>query len=704
MILLQTLQLNNFLSHENTTINFQETEKLLVDGNSGSGKSSITEAILWGLYGKGRGDNRSLIRRGSKNASVTIKLNDGQNIITCITRSVSEKGKNTLVITRNTGREGQFLPIERTGIKDTQDWIEKELLRASYELFTNSVAYPQDNENSFVKATASKRKDLLLEIVRAGNFDELYEKAKESLKEKDLQSGIALSKIESLEQSLKKDEEVADTYTVSKTALDMLTIEIESYNTIEKALETQLSSASQVTKGIQDKKTIKQILEKSILTLDEEKKTNTEKIYDHENFDISIHNKNVEESMMLEKQVSDIERLIEANSTAQQKINSHLSNRPNLFDYTAEIDEINKRLISLLKETDKCPAGDKCPFLIPVKGQIDFLTSQIQEKTDNSLAQEQAFRDWEIRGKMLPQVKDTSEVYGQLRQIKDKISVLSKSKDVIIKFNIIKDSINDLKLRNATIDTEIGTTLVKISVIDNEIRELEDSIKDFDINKINIDLSNIRISLQKALVSKQDAAVSVQMALRAKESIIGTKSAVTEIKASIASLIEEKEAVELLKEALSPRGVKAVVIDYLVPQLEERINVVLGQMSDFRIRLDTQKATADEEGVKEGLFITVLNDKGEELPFTSYSGGEKVKITIAISEALASLMSDVGFRIMDENIVSLDKDSTEGFVVVLQKLQEKFPQLLLISHLQEVKDLFEKKMTVIKINGISKVK
>jgi DNA repair exonuclease SbcCD ATPase subunit len=58
---------------------------------------------------------------------------------------------------------------------------------------------------------------------------------------------------------------------------------------------------------------------------------------------------------------------------------------------------------------------------------------------------------------------------------------------------------------------------------------------------------------------------------------------------------------------------------------------------------------------------------------------------------------------MDENIVSLDKESTESFVVVLEKLQKKFPQLFVISHLQEVKDIFEKKITVVKVNGTSKI-
>ena len=125
-------------------------------------------------------------------------------------------------------------------------------------------------------------------------------------------------------------------------------------------------------------------------------------------------------------------------------------------------------------------------------------------------------------------------------------------------------------------------------------------------------------------------------------------------------------------------------------------------MSDFRISLNTQKVKADGDGVTEGLFITIINDLGEELPYESYSGGEKLKITVAISEALASLQK-CGFRILDEAVVGLDKDSTESFVSVLAKLQENFNQVLCISHIQEVKDMFTDNLNIIKDGGISKI-
>src|SRR3990167_8582948 len=266
MILLKELKLNNFLSHEDTQITFKENEKLLLDGKSGSGKSSITEAILWTLYGKGRSENRSLIRRGAKMATTSLKLTDGQRE-TLITRTVSSAGKNTLTITQNTGSKGQFLPIERTGLKDTQDWIEKEFLRASYELFTNSVAYPQENENSFVKANASRRKDLLLEIVRAGNFDELYDKTRDAIRVNELESADISAKIDGFEITIKNSEEIANKYDFYKKEVEDASLKIEGLVIIEKDLEKKINSVTDITRQIGDKRTTRQILTNNVSSI-----------------------------------------------------------------------------------------------------------------------------------------------------------------------------------------------------------------------------------------------------------------------------------------------------------------------------------------------------------------------------------------------------------------------------------------------------
>jgi len=702
MILLNEITIKNFLSHEDTQIKFNETEKLLIDGRSGSGKSSITEAIIWALYGKGRSDNRSLVRRGSKGASVSIKFSMG-DVQTIITRSVSLAGKNTLTVTQNTGGQGQFLPIGRVGIKDTQDWIEKEFLKASYELFTNSVAYPQENENSFVKANASKRKDLLLEIVRAGNFDELYDKTRDIININKLDNNSSLVKIQNLEETIKTSEEKASKYDHYKEINDKTTLELDSFTLTEKELEKKLNSISGISTQLSEAKRMKVKFTDAIIDIDTQLDFDQKQIEEHQKIDIETARREINEMEMLTKDMISIEDDLKKNQINQQKINALLSNKPTVHNYDIEIGEINKRLIPLIKDTGKCPSGDACPFVAPIKGQIDFLTEQITDKENKTREEQLALIEWDKQFAIVPPAKDTTESYNKLEEIKAKIKVLSSSQEMILRYEVFAKTIQDIQAKAYKLNKSKADYSIEILSTEKRISELEKDLLEQDPNKINIDLSNIRNTIEKLRKTKEEAAIGVSMALSATEAIKTATASLQELKQGVKQAQENEESLELLKEALSPRGIKAVVIDYLVPQLEERINKILEQMSDFRIRLDTQKATADEEGVKEGLFITVINDLREELSFSNYSGGEKVKITIAISEALASLMNQIGFRIMDENIISLDKESTEGFVIVLERLQEKFPQLLVISHLQEVKDIFERQIKIIKTNGVSKI-
>ena len=147
-----------------------------------------------------------------------------------------------------------------------------------------------------------------------------------------------------------------------------------------------------------------------------------------------------------------------------------------------------------------------------------------------------------------------------------------------------------------------------------------------------------------------------------------------------------------------------VQMPLIVKELGDVVPTVIPpDVNDFRIKLDTQAPKSSEDGTKEGLFIIVKNDVGEELPIENLSGGEFLKTHMAISEAIAGLSNQIGFRIMDEVIVGLDNESLRSFVVVLEKIQQMFSQILCISHIQEIKDTFESKIMCLKINGITKI-
>jgi len=201
--------------------------------------------------------------------------------------------------------------------------------------------------------------------------------------------------------------------------------------------------------------------------------------------------------------------------------------------------------------------------------------------------------------------------------------------------------------------------------------------------------------------------LSVSMKLQtikdASELIDQTKKEVKEMNSKNKKLVVDKESLELILLAFGQKGIRSMVIDYVVPQLEEKINNILAKLSDFRVIIDTQKSGLSKDTVLEGLFIDVVNERGEIFNFDNYSGGEKLKIVIAISEALSEIQN-IGFRILDEVFFALDDESLEKFAEVMLALQERFPQLICISHLKNIKDLFDDQIEIVKINGDSIIK
>ncbi len=72
--MIQTIELNNFLSHSFTKLDFDDGVTIFI-GHNGAGKSSIIDAITFVLFGKHvRKSNRSLIKKGCEHAYVKMKF------------------------------------------------------------------------------------------------------------------------------------------------------------------------------------------------------------------------------------------------------------------------------------------------------------------------------------------------------------------------------------------------------------------------------------------------------------------------------------------------------------------------------------------------------------------------------------------------------------------------------------------------------
>ncbi|MFA6325321.1 MAG: AAA family ATPase [Candidatus Paceibacterota bacterium] len=701
MIFLKKIEIINFLSHKNSIIDFKENQRLLISGMSGSGKSSVIEGIVWCLYGKGRSENKNLIKSGSKSATVILTLTDiDEDDVShscVISRTVTNTGRQTISIIY----DDKLLTTK--GIKETQDWIEKIFLKASYVLFVNSIASPQENPDNFVKQTAAKKKDLLLEISNIDNYDVYYNKAKDIVSESNnkiikLETRLEEKNIQLTE--VKKD--VLDSKSLEQEK-DVLQKEVEELKEKITIIEKEKEKLESVVEDIYNKKQSLDNLELS--------NNNLQSKIDEKNFSIKkfehLNEKEIKEGVeklkKAQNRLKEIDEITHNNYLIDLEYRAHLSSKPVDRDFSSDAEQINKQLELIYKNNDiKCPfCGKNNPILEEnISKQVDILKEQLAEKVAKREELSKSIIDWELRDATITHPEEQKGVASERGDVLGVISQLEHFYSDLglleAKNDALQEVLKDIKYFTENIQKNNETILVvkdelnKLNLINNPKR-------------INI-LNNESQVLTNEYASKQNDLNSVIRKIflsdDAQKQVVKLESDIDDCDSELKKIKKDNISMSLLKDAFSPKGIKTIVIDYLVPKLEEKINDILKDLSDFRIQIDTQKTATDEDSVIEGLFINIINSEGNVLEYSNYSGGEKTKIDYAISEALASL-SNVKFRILDETVTGLDDQMLSSFLDVLEKMSAGYKQLIAISHISQVKELFEDQVNIIKKDGTS---
>jgi len=156
-----------------------------------------------------------------------------------------------------------------------------------------------------------------------------------------------------------------------------------------------------------------------------------------------------------------------------------------------------------------------------------------------------------------------------------------------------------------------------------------------------------------------------------------------------------------LEEACGRRGVQAMLIDAALPEIEDRANELLDRLTggDMRIKFDTQRASkTKQDGQIETLDIRISDDGGER-PYENYSGGEKFRINFAVRLALSRVLAHrAGARlqtlVIDEGFGSQDPEGRQRLVEAINAVQGQFASILVITHIDELRDKFPARIDV----------
>ena len=157
-----------------------------------------------------------------------------------------------------------------------------------------------------------------------------------------------------------------------------------------------------------------------------------------------------------------------------------------------------------------------------------------------------------------------------------------------------------------------------------------------------------------------------------------------------------------IERAFGKDGVPALLIEQILPQIEAKANEILERLSDgmMTVRFVTQARYRDtrREDMRETLDIQISDSAGVR-DYELYSGGEAFRVNFAIRLALSEVLAQrAGARlqtlVIDEGFGSQDARGRQRLVEAINLVRDDFEKILVITHLDELKEAFPTRIEV----------
>jgi len=367
---------------------------------------------------------------------------------------------------------------------------------------------------------------------------------------------------------------------------------------------------------------------------------------------------------------------------------------------------------------------------------VSFLTSQLEvSRSEFRKTKEQiVLLDKEINAfqneinsldEFLNSGSRIKEITEKITNIKNQINNLNYSPELYedLKKNLKNreeivaayNSLSEAEAEIPSLQKESGSLTLKISSGKNEINELESLIR---VNKKqieNIDLLVKEINELKQKEFERNTKLNeIKKQLIVIEQILkeigNAKQLLKEKESKIENFLNEKKELEILGKAFSKNGIQVAIIETVVPEIEKEANRILSKLTEnqMHIALLTQREKKSADGLTETLDVVIADDLGTR-NYELYSGGEAFKIDFALRLALSRLLANrAGAKlqtlIIDEGFGSQDDAGKERLVEVIKSIQNEFELILVVTHLDELKEAFPAQILVTKDDKGSKVR
>jgi len=670
---IKSLEWDNLFNYgEGNKINFQDLSGIVgIFGKNYSGKSSVVDSLLYTVFNTTSKNNRKNLNVINQNeesgrGKIEIDINGESYTIERKSEKYSKKSKGVETVEAKTDVTFISDASSLNGLarNDTDKTIRK-FLGSVDDFFLTSMA-SQFGYLSFISEGSTKRKEILAKFLDLENFEKKFKMAKEESAE----LKALLKKLEGVDY--KKDIATAEEQIrFLQENIRQKTLEIEQIKINLLEFNKQLNDTQRELDSVPQ-----EIID-----------------YDEENHNLSIclaqqKNLNKENDSLL-KQIEDNDALISKTDQIISSINEEdLKNKEQeLSILDEEIGKLNKLYASLdtdlrnvkhkMTLLEDIPCGDKFP-------SCKFIKDAFESKTKHSNL-------FSTHEEMQTSLKKKEEIYDFLDEEVthglNKLRDLKKNRSASLE----KVSSNRLKIEKN------NNTLLQLEV---KIKEHDERIKTYFANATAIENYELLIQKRSKIRSKIEETNKILRSLEQQNINFHKEHASISAKCDIfRQQMEELEKIrkdyasyDLLLKCMHPNGVSYEIIKNKLPEINQEIAKILTNIVDFSIYLENDDDKLD---------IMIKHPKYDARPLEMGSGAEKTLASTAIRLALINVttLPVPDIFILDEPGTALDGENLEGFTKILELIKGYFKTVILISHLDSLKDSVDKQIVIERKDG-----
>jgi exonuclease SbcC len=667
--MLQSVEIENFLSHKNTKLTFDRGVTVFV-GQNGAGKSSIIDAITFALFGEHiRKSTKGLLRRGSNQSYAKVEFSIGNRQFEAV-RKIDSKGTVGAVLHEKiNGELIQLAAGERRQFGESMTKTIESLIGLDFEKLKVASIVQQGELQTIIEADPKKFKELVNAMIGIDKLDMAFESMKKTIDAFRVtvksRLGYDDTSIDALQNKIDTLLKEIATLEPQKKRLesDKLSQEHEFF-VLQQNIESEIPKELKIKELESKKEDLLRYLRNSIVSMKRELAEKERKFVECTNSLSILSLKSQVESDVKHAQLeidrisAESKKIVEEMATIRSQ--QDIANRLHLID-------------------GKCPVCDSTVDKLNPLFDEKYITSELET----------------LKKKTELLAKDNITIQNKKKELDIKLQQIIKA-DGVLSLNNIKspddltklgDEISKLQVNTKDIPLEISTGNMVQYAIDEYSTDVIKSISVLVQETQGFDVNNFR-----NLKSKLEQQRRVLSTLDQDIGAVNTKLSLHK---------DESEKISLV--LLELQDVKQYVsnLETIRSQIYNRDGPVATSLRSWALGMISQKASEYLSTFNVKIQRITLEDKSRDIGITCYSGnseldleslsgGEKVSVALALRLGMAHFMgsSNLNFIILDEPTTHLDQERRKSLVNVLTQAFESnidaISQFIIITHDSEI--------------------